>query len=432
MGLSQGGSSGGGGGGEANTSSNVGTGAQLAKAKVGVDLPFRTIKGGANVSVVQNADEVEISSTGGGGGGGEANTTSNAGTGEGTLAKAKVGVDLPIKSIKAGANIGVTNNADDVTLAVTGTIPAGNQAAQTMAGDVTGTTAASVVAKVNGATIPAAGALTTGNVPQVSGASAMTYGPINLAGGANHITGVLPASNVASPSGTGVAKVSASAWVSAASLIVNNDIDAAAAIHVSKLSIGSAGHVIRNDGSVVSWGQITNLSVSDTAAISWSKFGGNVQEVKPTGFNFTGLARGRPYQRGFYDTLSPVAGSPYSRARQYSFTLPDNATTAVTVSATTFNSSSTAEGRNSNAVYKAVFRRVGGTVTKEWETNLIAAEGLDVESSNSGSTCVAVVKDAAAGSPGSDTVAHVRIELDCSSSVDLPASVTITSAETPG
>ena len=80
---------------------------------------------------------------------------------------------------------------------VTGTLPAGNQAAQAMGGDVTGTTAASTVAKVNGATVPVGGALTTGNALQVSGAGALSYAPINLAGGANFVTGVLPTGNQA-------------------------------------------------------------------------------------------------------------------------------------------------------------------------------------------------------------------------------------------
>jgi len=81
---------------------------------------------------------------------------------------------------------------------VTGVLPAANQASQTMGGDVTGTTAASTVAKVNGSTVPAGGALTTGNVLQVTGAAALGYAAVNLAGGAAHVTGVLPAANQAS------------------------------------------------------------------------------------------------------------------------------------------------------------------------------------------------------------------------------------------
>ena len=55
-----------------------------------------------------------------GAGGGEANTSSNVGTGEGTLAKAKVGVDLPFKSLKQGTNVTITNNTDDVTISASG------------------------------------------------------------------------------------------------------------------------------------------------------------------------------------------------------------------------------------------------------------------------------------------------------------------------
>lgn len=49
---------------------------------------------------------------------------------------------------------------------------------------------------VNGASVPAAGALTTGNVLQVSGASALTYAALNLAGGTSFVSGVLPKTNL--------------------------------------------------------------------------------------------------------------------------------------------------------------------------------------------------------------------------------------------
>jgi len=56
--------------GEANTASNVGGGAEVFKIKSGIDLEFRTIVAGANISLTQNANTLVISSTGGGGGGG--------------------------------------------------------------------------------------------------------------------------------------------------------------------------------------------------------------------------------------------------------------------------------------------------------------------------------------------------------------------------
>ena len=64
-----------------------------------------------------------------------------------------------------------------------------------LTGDLSGAYNAPTVVKANGATIPAAGSLTTGNILQVSGSSALSYGALNLAGGANYVTGILPAAN---------------------------------------------------------------------------------------------------------------------------------------------------------------------------------------------------------------------------------------------
>jgi hypothetical protein len=145
---------------------------------------------------------------------------------------------------------------------VTGSLPAANQAAQTMGGDVSGTTAAATVAAIQGntvtsgaltkgqflvagstsnwaattlsgdvsesgttagkltvtainaATVPAAGSLTTGNVLQVTGSSALGYAAINLAGGSNFVTGALPTANQASQTmGGDVSGTTASATV---------------------------------------------------------------------------------------------------------------------------------------------------------------------------------------------------------------------------
>jgi hypothetical protein len=74
----------------------------------------------------------------------------------------------------------------------------------TISGDVSESSATAgllTVAKANGASVPAAGALTVGNVLQVAGISTLSYGAVNLAGGSNYVTGNLPITNLA-PAGT--------------------------------------------------------------------------------------------------------------------------------------------------------------------------------------------------------------------------------------
>lgn len=66
----------------------------------------------------------------------------------------------------------------------------------TAAGDLTGTSTSQTVAKVNGTSYPAGGGLTTGTIPRVTGASAVTYGALDLAN-ASAVTGTLPGASVA-------------------------------------------------------------------------------------------------------------------------------------------------------------------------------------------------------------------------------------------
>lgn len=124
-----------------------------------------------------------------------------------------------------------------------------------IAGDVTGTLATSVVAKVNGATVPSSGSLTTGNVLQVSGASALSYGAINLAGGANFVTGQLPVANLVNGTAAQIlvtnSGATAPAWVSlsgdstitAAGVITNTKINGASVPAAGSLTTGNAAYV---------------------------------------------------------------------------------------------------------------------------------------------------------------------------------------------
>lgn len=104
-------------GGEANTASNQGTGTGLVMPKYGVDLPFKTLKAGTNVSITSDSDSVTISSTDTG----EVNTASNLGTtGEGVFAQ-KSGADLQFKKLKAGSNVSITSDSESVTISSTDT-----------------------------------------------------------------------------------------------------------------------------------------------------------------------------------------------------------------------------------------------------------------------------------------------------------------------
>lgn len=115
------------GSGEANTASNLGTETTtqrgLFTTKVGLDLPFKRIKAGTNVTLGSDANYITINATGTGGG--EANTASNRIFPDTVTVKGlfyqKNGVDLEFKSLQAGSNITLT--ADTNTVTITGAAP---------------------------------------------------------------------------------------------------------------------------------------------------------------------------------------------------------------------------------------------------------------------------------------------------------------------
>ncbi len=110
------------------------------------------------------------------------------------------------------------------------------------------------VLRIHGASVPIAGALTIGNVLQVTGVSALGYAPVNLAGGINFVTGALPVAN----GGTGQTSFAAGVIHSngsalSSSLIVNADVAAGAAIAVSKLAPGTNGDFLSTVAGVATW-----------------------------------------------------------------------------------------------------------------------------------------------------------------------------------
>lgn len=110
-----------GGGGSAYGLVSQGGGVSLVGTSLGSDLGVKSVVAGPGINIVADdyANTITFTPTGGGGSG-ESNTTSNVGTGEGQLAKAKDGVNLPFKTIKAGANVTITNDADEVVIAAAG------------------------------------------------------------------------------------------------------------------------------------------------------------------------------------------------------------------------------------------------------------------------------------------------------------------------
>jgi len=95
------------------TLTNVGGFNEIAKAKVGQNVDIRTLKAGTNVSIIQNANDLEISATDSG----EVNTASNVGTGVDVF-RLKVLQDLEFRTLLANAEILITQNALDLAFSI--------------------------------------------------------------------------------------------------------------------------------------------------------------------------------------------------------------------------------------------------------------------------------------------------------------------------
>jgi predicted Rdx family selenoprotein len=157
-----------------------GTGSQVASVVglhgASVPVPSTTIGNGLHISGTSTLSYAAVNLAGGAG---------------------WVTGELPVGNIAPGTNGQVLTTSGGVAVwSVAGSGGITQLTGDVAAGPGTGSVAATVEA-INGASVPVSGALTTGNVLQVSGTSALSYGAVNLAGGANYVTGELPVGNVA-------------------------------------------------------------------------------------------------------------------------------------------------------------------------------------------------------------------------------------------
>lgn len=105
------------GSGEVNTGENTGTvGVGLFKQKLGVNLQFKKLIEGTNISLIPTLDGVTIN---GAAGIGDITNGVNAGNGV-SIFKTKVGNNLVFKKLVQGGGITITDNINDITIDATG------------------------------------------------------------------------------------------------------------------------------------------------------------------------------------------------------------------------------------------------------------------------------------------------------------------------
>jgi hypothetical protein len=98
--------------GEANDGVNLGDGAGIYKDKDGVDLQFRSLVEGDNITITEEDDTVVIS----GPAPGEVNAGENLGTGGAEVYSGKSGSDLQFRQLLAGTGVNITQDTTTITI----------------------------------------------------------------------------------------------------------------------------------------------------------------------------------------------------------------------------------------------------------------------------------------------------------------------------
>lgn len=118
---------------------------------------------------------------------------------------------------------------------------------------------------LNGATVPAGSGLTTGNVLKASGAGALSYGAVDLGGGAGHITGLLPWANIVSP--VPLAHLTDATGAAKGIVQLAQDIGGTAAAPTVVALTGSGGKIqLRSGCDAIEFAGATNPTIQSVAS----------------------------------------------------------------------------------------------------------------------------------------------------------------------
>jgi hypothetical protein len=227
---------------------------------------------------------------------------------DGTTMASLVQTPITGSALQLGGDVTGTTSANTVVAIQGNTVTSGalvegdlliasstsNWATTAVTGDVSFsavTPGLTTVLNIHGASVPIAGSLTTGNTLYVSGSSALSYGALNLAGGAGYVTGNLPVGNIAP--GTSAQVLMSNGTPATTWTTISGDATVSATGAITNVS-ARGGDILFNSGgaSIEFISTVTNPSLFQQTISTASATGNSltIQAQNATGTNSTGGA----------------------------------------------------------------------------------------------------------------------------------------------